>query len=130
MHTLTLVDPAFGTGRDVPLPLRIPGVATLTLTRGASVLGKGQLDDFVHPERYPDWVPRDEVQMRYKGFRGSIMDTGRGDVLKRPARRFTTLVRDTTSKQRWSTRSCSAFFDVRIHTRTDSSCLTSRPALD
>lgn len=95
VHTLTLVDPAFGNRSDTPLPLRIPGVATLAMTLGASSMAKGQRDDFVHPERYPDWVSRYEVQMRYKGFRRSIMETRRGDVLKRPARSFATLARSS-----------------------------------
>ena len=93
VRTLTLVDPAFGNGSGTPLPLRIPGIATLAMTMGATSMAKGQLDDFVHPERYPDWVPRYEIQMRYKGFRRSIMNTRRGDVLQRPARSFTTLAR-------------------------------------
>jgi pimeloyl-ACP methyl ester carboxylesterase len=93
VHTLTLVDPAIGVSRDTPLPLRIPGIATLAMTLGASAMAKGQLDDFAHPERYPDWVPRYEVQMRYKGFRRSIIETRRGDVMKRPPRSFTTLQR-------------------------------------
>lgn len=93
VRTLTLVDPAFGNRSSTPLPLRVPGVATLAMTLGASSMANGQLDDFVHPERYPDWVPRYEVQMQYKGFRRSIMETRRGDVLKRPARSFTTLTR-------------------------------------
>ena len=93
VRTLTLVDPAFGNPSGAPLPLRVPGVGTLAMTLGASSMAKGQLDDFVHPERYPDWVSRYEVQMQYKGFRRSIMETRRGDVLQRPARSFTTLMR-------------------------------------
>ena len=95
VRTLTLVDPAFGNRSGTPLPLRIPGVATLAMTLGASSMANGQLDDFVHPERYPDWVSRYEVQMQYKGFRHSIMETRRGDVLQRPARSFTTLMRSS-----------------------------------
>ena len=91
VRTLTLVDPAFGNRSSTPLPLRIPGVGTLAMTLGAQSMANGQRDDFVHPERDPDWVSRYEVQMRYKGFRRSIMETRRGDVLKRPARSFTTL---------------------------------------
>ena len=96
VRTLTLVDPAIGVSRDTPLPLRIPGIGTLAMTLGSSSMANGQLDDFVHPERYPDWVARYEVQMRYKGFRRSIMATRRGDVMSRPAANFTTLVRGTT----------------------------------
>lgn len=96
VRTLTLVDPAIGVSRDIPLPLRIPGIGSLAMTLGSSSMAKGQLDDFVHPQRYPDWVSRYEVQMRYKGFRRSIMETSRGDVMRKPAGSFTTLVRDST----------------------------------
>ena len=30
---------------------------------------EGQLDDFLHPERFPDWPARYRVQLQYKGFR-------------------------------------------------------------
>ena len=93
VRTITLVDPAIGVSRETPLPLRAAFTGTLALTFGASSMAKGQLDDFVHPERYPDWVSRYEVQMRYRGFRRSILETQRHDVFKRPARSFQTLAR-------------------------------------
>jgi pimeloyl-ACP methyl ester carboxylesterase len=95
VRTLTLVDPAIGTMHATPLPLRIPGVAGLMMTVGASSMATGQRDDFVHPERYPDWVPRYEVQMRYKGFRRAMLETTRGDVFKRTAKSFPTLARSS-----------------------------------
>src|SRR6185295_19680504 len=30
-----------------------------------------QLDDFLHPERFPDWPARYRVQLQYKGFRNA-----------------------------------------------------------
>jgi pimeloyl-ACP methyl ester carboxylesterase len=30
---------------------------------------KGQLGDFLHPEKFPDWPARYRVQLQYKGFR-------------------------------------------------------------
>ncbi len=92
-RSLTLVDPGFAAIHETPVPLRIPGVADLMMTLGASSLAKGQRDDFLHPERYPDWVQRYEVQMRYKGFRRAQLETVRGDVFKRPVRSFATLAR-------------------------------------
>jgi pimeloyl-ACP methyl ester carboxylesterase len=77
--------------RDTPFPLRIPGVGKFVLTLAAPTLAKGQLDDFLHPERHPDWVARYEVQMRYKGFLRSLLETVRGDVFKRSAQSFTAL---------------------------------------
>lgn len=93
VRTVTLVDPGIGTMRDTPLPLRFRGVGELAMTLGARSMATGQLDDFVHPERYPNWVPRYEVQMRYKGFLRSMLETTRHDVFKRPASSFTTLAR-------------------------------------
>ena len=93
VRTITLVDPAIGVSHETPLPLRNAFTGNLALTFGASSMAKGQLDDFVHPERYPDWVSRYEVQMRYPGFRRSILETQRHDVFKRPARTFQTLAR-------------------------------------
>ena len=46
---------------------------------------------FLHLNRYPDWVERYEVQMEYKGFRRSFLNTMRSDVFKRPAKSFTAL---------------------------------------
>jgi pimeloyl-ACP methyl ester carboxylesterase len=91
VRSLILVDPAIGLMPDTPLSLRIPGVGEFLVTVAAPAMAKGQLDDFLHPERYPDWVERYEVQMQYKGFRRSMLATMRGDVLKRPAKSFTAL---------------------------------------
>jgi pimeloyl-ACP methyl ester carboxylesterase len=93
VRTVILVDPAIGVSRETPLPLRNAFTGNLALTFGASSMAKGQLDDFVHPERYPDWVSRYEVQMRYAGFRRSILETQRHDVFKQPARSFRTIAR-------------------------------------
>jgi pimeloyl-ACP methyl ester carboxylesterase len=91
VRSLTLVAPPFGLMLETPLLLRIPGVAELVMTVGAPEMAKGQRDDFLHPERYPHWVERYEVQMQYDGFRRSMLETVRGDVFKRPARSFTRL---------------------------------------
>jgi pimeloyl-ACP methyl ester carboxylesterase len=93
VRTVTLVDPAIGLTRETPLPLGVPVVGNYALTLGASSMATGQLDDFLHPEHFPDWVSRYRVQMRYKGFRRSILETQRGDVFKRPPTSFTTLAR-------------------------------------
>lgn len=95
VRTVTLVDPAIGLTRDTPFPLRLPIVGNYALTLGANAMATGQLDDFLHPEHFPDWVARYRVQMRYKGFRHGILQTERGDVFKRPAKSFTTLARST-----------------------------------
>jgi pimeloyl-ACP methyl ester carboxylesterase len=93
VRSVTLMDPALGLMTDTPFPLRIPGVGEFLMTLGAPAMARGQLDDFLHPERYPDWVARYEVQMQYKGFRRSMLETMRGDVFKRPVTSFTALAR-------------------------------------
>jgi pimeloyl-ACP methyl ester carboxylesterase len=96
VRSLTLVGPGFGSIPETPLPLRIPGVGEFVMTVAAPGMATGQLDDFLHPERHPDWVPRYKVQMRYKGFLRGMLGTLRGDVFKRPAASFTRLARSRT----------------------------------
>jgi pimeloyl-ACP methyl ester carboxylesterase len=91
VRSLTLVDPVFGYFGNTPLVLRVPGVGEFVMTLAAPALARGQLNDFVHPERHPDWAARYEVQMQYKGFVRSFLETARSDVFKRPAASFTAL---------------------------------------
>jgi pimeloyl-ACP methyl ester carboxylesterase len=92
VRSLTLVDPAFSSMSRTPLPLRIPGVGTfVAMTIIGPGMARGQLSDFLHPERFPDWTTRYEVQMQYKGFLRSILETFRGDVFKRAPGSFTAL---------------------------------------
>lgn len=91
VRTLALIDPGIGMFPDTPFPLSIRGLGEFVLTVAATEMAKSQLTDFLHPERYPDWVERYEVQMQYKGFRRSMLETMRGDVFKRPARSFSAL---------------------------------------
>jgi pimeloyl-ACP methyl ester carboxylesterase len=93
VRSLTLVAPGIGAIPETPFPLRVPGVGELLMTAAAPAMANGQRDDFLHPERHPDWVSRYEVQMRYEGFRRSMLQTMRGDVFKRPAASFTTLAK-------------------------------------
>ncbi|HEY2378102.1 MAG TPA: alpha/beta hydrolase [Gemmatimonadaceae bacterium] len=94
VRTLTLVDPAFSMFSRAPLAIRAPVVGKYLLTVAAAPgMAKGQYDDFLHPERYPDWATRYEVQMQYKGFLRSLLQSRRGDVLTRPASSFTSLAR-------------------------------------
>jgi pimeloyl-ACP methyl ester carboxylesterase len=92
VRTLTLVDPGFSMFSRAPLPLRLPGVGEFVMTTVAGPgMAKGQFDDFVHPERYPDWATRYEAQMQYEGFLRSMLETMRGDVFTRGAGSFTSL---------------------------------------
>ena len=92
VKTITLVDPGIGVFAETPFPVSVPVLGEFALTVTASKMANGQLTDFVHPERHADWVQRYQVQMRYKGFRQSMIRTMRGDVFKRPVRSFTALM--------------------------------------
>lgn len=93
-RSVILVDAAFGTQTRTPFPLAVPGAGEYLMTTVAAPgMAAGQLSDFLHPERHPDWAERYRVQMRYKGFLRSALGTTRGDVFKRSANTFTTLAR-------------------------------------
>jgi pimeloyl-ACP methyl ester carboxylesterase len=68
VRTLTLVDP-------VSTTRTLPGVLTNGLvgpwffqTVAVPDMAEGQPSDFLHPERFPDWVERYRPQMKYDGF--------------------------------------------------------------
>jgi pimeloyl-ACP methyl ester carboxylesterase len=72
---LIYFDPFIRRPAPVPLALRIPlvrNVAALLAERSAA---EGQLGDFLHPSRFPDWPTRYRPQLQYHGFRqGRIAD--------------------------------------------------------
>lgn len=76
VRSLTLVDPAAGPRTQVPLMFRLPVLGPffwqLLAVPG---MANGQLSDFVHPERWPDWPDRYRVQMQYRGFGRSLLST-------------------------------------------------------
>jgi pimeloyl-ACP methyl ester carboxylesterase len=78
VRTISLFDPAYFTGGPIPWQLRTPVVGEYIMD---AVLGPklsdSQRDDFVHPERYPDYFPRYAVQMRYRGFRRALLSSVR-----------------------------------------------------
>lgn len=76
VRSLVLVDPAAGARTGPPMPFRVPGVGPV-LWQALAVPGmaKGQLTDFVDPAKWPDWVDRYRVQMRYRGFGRALLST-------------------------------------------------------
>jgi len=44
----------------------------------------GQLSDFAHPERFPEWADRYREQMRYIGFGRAILSTLRHVITRDP----------------------------------------------
>jgi pimeloyl-ACP methyl ester carboxylesterase len=72
---LIYADPAIIRGRTLQWYRRWEPVADLLMQWESRTWASGQLSDFLHPERFPDWPDRYKVQMRYKGFRfGRYMD--------------------------------------------------------
>lgn len=77
VRSLTLVDPV---ARVSPMPptAEIPLVGTLLWQAlDEPTLAAGQLGDFVHPERFPDWDDRYVPQTRFKGFGRALLATRR-----------------------------------------------------
>jgi pimeloyl-ACP methyl ester carboxylesterase len=70
VRSLIYVDPSFRTPGSLPPFAGTPAVWSFI---AAAVAERGwadeQLDDFVHPERFPDWPGRYRVQLQYRGFR-------------------------------------------------------------
>jgi len=75
---LIFVDPAYSAGQQPPLWVRAPHADEYVMTVWtAPGLAESQLDDFYHPEHFPDWPDKYRVQMRYKGFRRALLATMR-----------------------------------------------------
>lgn len=68
---LVYVAPAIRTPGHVPWYIRADVVGDLLFQWQSRRWATGQFDDFVHPERFPDWADRYRTQMTYKGFRRS-----------------------------------------------------------
>jgi pimeloyl-ACP methyl ester carboxylesterase len=72
---LVYVDPAIRTPRPLPWYFKIGVVGDLIYQWQSRTWAEGQLTDFLHPEKFPDWPDRYRPQMTYKGFRrGRLSD--------------------------------------------------------
>lgn len=47
----------------------------MVLRGGGDAMATGQLFDFLHPERHPDWPDRDRAQQRFEGTREALRRT-------------------------------------------------------
>jgi pimeloyl-ACP methyl ester carboxylesterase len=75
--SLIYVDPVFNTGRQL-LPEERSSLAWnvhMVLRGGSDEMARGQLYDFLHPERHPDWVARYRVGQQFKGTREALRRT-------------------------------------------------------
>ncbi len=73
VRSLLYIDPVFNTSRPLPPEERSAWAWTVHMVfkGGTDAMAKGQLYDFLHPERHPDWVDRYRVQQQFKGTRES-----------------------------------------------------------
>ncbi|HUR94118.1 MAG TPA: alpha/beta fold hydrolase [Gemmatimonadales bacterium] len=71
VHSVIYVDPVFNTGRQLPPQERSDSAwdAYMVAGGGTHAMAVSQLEDFLHPERFPDWPDRYAVQQQFKGTR-------------------------------------------------------------
>jgi pimeloyl-ACP methyl ester carboxylesterase len=76
VRKVALIDPGYGKGFTAPWQLRAPFLGDFIMAvMRAPGMPASQREDFVHPERYPDYFPKYPTQMRYTGFRRAIRST-------------------------------------------------------
>ena len=76
VRKIALFDPAYGKGFTPPWSLRAPLVSEFVMNvQIAPTMAGSQRDDFVHPERYPDYFAKYTTQMHYVGFRNATLST-------------------------------------------------------
>jgi len=83
VRRLVLLDPMAGT-RDIGVlqwPLVGEYLFRVVVLPG---MAAGQLSDFAHPERFPEWADRYREQMRYIGFGRAILSTLRHVITRDP----------------------------------------------
>lgn len=75
VRTLTLVDPV-ASRRKLPRAMTLPLVSTFFWqAMQLPTMPQSQTNDFLHPERFPDWAARYRPQMQYKGFGRALLRT-------------------------------------------------------
>ena len=77
VRSLVYIDPVFNTGRPLP-PRERSALAWdvyMVFRGGTDEMATSQLDDFLLPERHPDWVARYRVQQQFKGTREALRRT-------------------------------------------------------
>ncbi len=76
VRTVSLFDPGYSHGEALPSRLSLPGLGEYNMMVDvAPALPEDQMADFLHPEKFPDWINRYRPQMRYKGFRRALLST-------------------------------------------------------
>ena len=77
VRSLMYFDPVFNTGRPLPPEERSAWAwnVHMVLRGGTEEMASGQRFDFLHPERFPDWVARYRAQQQFEGTRESLRRT-------------------------------------------------------
>jgi pimeloyl-ACP methyl ester carboxylesterase len=77
VRALVYLDPVFNNRRPLPPHERstLRWNVHMVLRGGLDRMADGQLDDFLHPERQPDWVARYREQFQFRGTRESLRRT-------------------------------------------------------
>ncbi len=78
VRTVTLIDPlteALTLQEVFPTNVPLIGEYVMAVYAIPFLFPASQKKDFYRPERFPDWVARYQVQMRYKGYRRAILST-------------------------------------------------------
>jgi pimeloyl-ACP methyl ester carboxylesterase len=71
VRSLIYINPVFNNGRQLP-PRERTALAWdwyMVFRGGTEEMATSQLYDFLHPERFPDWVARYRVQQQFRGTR-------------------------------------------------------------
>ena len=80
-RSVVLVDPVAGGRGGVSFPYDLPGVGPiLWQAYVVPTMADGQMTDFAHPERFPNWVARYRDQMQYRGFGRALLASRRGSA--------------------------------------------------
>src|SRR6059036_250285 len=90
VRSLVYFDPSIRRPHGTTLLETIPPIwSYMTALFDERYWANSQLDDFFHPERFPDWPARYREQLRYKGFRRARLsefvtnaEVNQGDQLK------------------------------------------------
>jgi pimeloyl-ACP methyl ester carboxylesterase len=81
VRSLIYMDPAFRTPESLTALESSPWAwNVMTAIFEERSWADGQLGDFLHPERFPDWPERYRVQLRYRGFRRARLSDLRSNV--------------------------------------------------
>ncbi|HEU4473648.1 MAG TPA: alpha/beta hydrolase [Gemmatimonadales bacterium] len=77
VRSLSYFDPVFNTGRPLPPEERSTWAWNIHMVfrGGTEDMASGQRFDFLHPERFPDWVARYRIQQQFEGTRESLRRT-------------------------------------------------------